>query len=162
MPAITSYLDLISVAQAKVYLRIDDTLNEDDTDIEQMIKAAFLFIERYTNHIFINREFSQLVPPKIYNYPITEINGEAENGIDYDNWYQRNYDKIYGEYGCINPPVMTAYKAGYVNTEDVPADFIQSAKQLLKVWYYESEKQVNSTLIPISVTQVLDTYRRFV
>ena len=161
MPAITSYLDLISVAQAKVYLRIDDTANEDNGDIEQMIKGAFLFIERYTNHIFINREFSQLVPPKIYNTPITEIDGSTDP-VDWDNYYQRNYDKIYGAYGSYIPPVMTTYRAGYVNVEDVPSDLIQSAKQLLKVWYYESEKQENSTLIPISVKQVLDTYRTFV
>lgn len=157
MPAITSYLDLISVAQAKVYLRIDDTLNEDDSDIEQMIKASFLFIERYTNHIFINRSFSQLVPPIIYNYPITEIDGVADE--DLSNYYQRNLDYYCGEQ---QKPVMTNYKAGYLNTEDVPADFIQCAKQLIKVFYYESEKQENSTLIPISVRQVLDQYRRFV
>lgn len=161
MPAITSYLDLISVDQAKVYLRIDDTANEDDSDIEQMIKAAFLFIERYTNHIFINREFSQMVPPKIYNTPITEIDAEDE-AMDWDNYYQKNYDRLYGPYGHTIPPVMTTYRAGYVNIEDVPSDFIQVAKQLLKVFYYESEKQENSTLIPVSVKQVLDTYRTFV
>jgi len=162
MPAITSYLDLISVAQAKVYLRIDDTLNEDDSDIEQMIKASFLFIERYTNHIFINRSFEQMVPPKIYNTPVTEIDGESQDNFDWDNYYQRNYDKIYGPFGSYIPPIKVSYKAGYLNTEDVPADLIQSAKQLLKVWYYESEKQENSTLIPISVRQVLDSYRTFV
>lgn len=161
MPAITSYLDLISVAQAKVYLRIDDTQNEDDEDIEQMIKAAFLFIQRYTNHIFINASFEQIVPPKIYNYPITEIDGDPDS-FDWDNYYQKNYDRIYGPYGSYMPPVLVQYKAGYINIEDVPSDLIQSAKQLLKVWYYESEKQENSTLIPISVRQVLDQYRRFV
>ena len=157
MPAITSYLDLISIEQAKVYLRVDDTLNEDDEDIAQMIKGAFLFIERYTNHLFGARDLQQLVPPKIYNYPINSITPLPDE--QWENYYQRNMDWYCRDYPI---PVLTDYNAGYVNVEDVPADFIQAAKQILKVWYYESETKVNDTMIPISVVQVLDTYRRFV
>jgi hypothetical protein len=32
---------------------------------------------------------------------------------------------------------------------------------MIKVWYYESEKQVNTTLIPESVMQAIDVNRRF-
>ena len=32
---------------------------------------------------------------------------------------------------------------------------------MIKVWYFESEKQVNSTLIPESVKEVVDLYKRF-
>lgn len=162
MPLITAYTDIISLQRAKIYLRIDDGMNEDDAEITSIIKASFLFIERYTNHLFINRVLKQFVPPKIYNYPVTEIDGEAIGNFDWDNYYQRNYDKIYGPYGSYKTPILTTYRAGYVNTQDVPDDFIQSALQLIKVWYYESEKYENNTLIPISVRQVLDTYRRFV
>jgi len=156
MPII-AYTDIISLERARIYLRVDDGMNEDDAEITSMIKAAFLFMERYTNHIFINREFKQLVPPKIYNYPITEISGVPED--DWNNYYQRNMDYYCSE---RRTPVLTTYKAGYEEVAEVPDDFIQAALQMIKVWYYESEKQENSTLIPISVTQVLDTYRRFV
>lgn len=157
MAAITAYTDIISLSRAKNYLRIDDTLTEDDEEINSMIKAAFQFIERYTNHIFIARDFSQYVPPKIYNYPINSVTGvEEEMWLHY---YQRNMDKL-----CEDMPkaLWTTYNAGYTDTDQVPEDFIQAALQMIKVFYYESEKQVNSTLIPISVTQILDTYRRFV
>lgn len=157
MAVITSYLDIISLAQAKVYLRVDDTLTEDDEDIKQMIKGAFLFIERYTNHLFGARDLNQYVPPKIYNYPINSI--EPIPDEDWNNYYQRNMDMYCSEFPT---PVLTTYNAGYVNTEDVPSDFIQSAKQILKVWYYESEKQTNDQIIPMATRQVLDTYRRFV
>jgi len=157
---ITAYTDIISLSRAKNYLRIDDTLTEDDIDITSMIKGAFLFMERYTNHIFINREFTQYVPPKIYNYPITAIDGDSD--FDFDNYYQRNYDKLYGPYGSYNPPVLTTYNAGYLEVSDVPDDFIQSALQIIKVWYYESQKEVNGQIIPMATRQVLDTYRRFV
>jgi len=157
MAVITSYLDIISVAQAKIYLRIDDTLTEDDEDIEQMIKGAFLFIERYTNHLFGARDKTQYVPPTIYDYPINSISPIPDE--DWENYYQRNMDMYCKDYPA---PVLTTYNAGYVNVEDVPSDFIQSAKQILKVWYFEAQQQINDTMIPISARQVLDTYRRFV
>ncbi len=157
MAVITSYLAIVTLERAKKYLRIDDGMNEDDAEIESMIKGAFLFVERYTNHLFGARNKSQYVPPKIYDYPINSIMGVPDD--DLENWYQRNMDQLCGEYRA---PVLYEYNAGYVNTEDVPDDFIQAVLQILKVWYFEAEKEVNSTMIPISVRQVLDTYRRFV
>lgn len=158
MAVITTYLDIITLERARIYLRVDDGMNEDDAEIESMIKAAFLFIERYTCHLFGARELTQYVPPKIYKYPINSIDGEVVP--DYNNWYQQNMDMLCEEYRRRS--VLVSFNAGYVDTEDVPEDFIQAALQMIKVFYYESEKQFNSTLIPISVTQVLDTYRRFV
>ena len=32
---------------------------------------------------------------------------------------------------------------------------------MIKVWYYEAEKQSNTTLIPENVHQILGAYRRF-
>jgi len=157
MAVITKYTDIITLDRARTYLRVDDGMNEDDTEIESMIRAAFIFMERYTNHIFINREFEQYVPPKIYNTPITSIENVPDE--DLSNYYQRNMDYYCGE---RITPVLTKYFAGYKEVEDVPDDFIQAALQMIKVFYYESEKQFNSTLIPISVTQILDTYRTFV
>lgn len=157
---ITSYLDIISLNRAKIYLRIDDGMNEDDAEIESMIKGAFLWIERYTCHLFGERTLEQWVPPKIYKYPINEILEPVITVPNWNNYYQQNLDMLFDEYR--HERRLFKFKAGYINVEDVPDDFIQAALQILKVWYYESEKQENSTLIPISVRQVLDTYRRFV
>lgn len=157
MAVITAYTDIISLERARTYLRVDDGMNEDDDEIVSMIKAAFLFIERYTNHLFGARDKTQYVPPKIYDYPINSISGTPVE--DWENYYQRNMDMYCEEH---RTRVLTTYNAGYVNVEDVPDDFIQAALQMIKVWYFESEKQANSTLIPISVTQVIDTYRTFV
>lgn len=157
MATITGYLDIITLARARKYLRVDDTMSEDNEEIESMIKAAFLFIERYTNHLFGAREKTQYVPPKIYDYPINSISGVEE--VDWDHYYQRNMDQLCAE---AQSPVLTTYNAGYEDTEGVPEDFKQAALQIIKVWYFEAEKQVNETLIPASVRQVLDTYRRFV
>lgn len=155
---ITAYTDIISLARARTYLRVDDTMNEDDNEITSMIKASFTFIERYTCHLFGARDLSQLVPPKIYKYPINSIVDVEQE--DWDNYYQRNLD-YYCQENISSRPVLVNFNAGYVNVEDVPEDFIQAALQIIKVWYFEAQSQVNETLIPVSVKQVLDTYRRF-
>jgi len=155
---LTSYLDIIPLERAKMYLRIDDPTeaHPDDSEIESMIKGAFRFIERYINHIMYARDFTGHTG-RIYNYPLNSITGVNE--ADLSHYYQRNMDKcgISGSY-----PDTVDYNAGYLELEDVPDDLIQAALQMLKVWYFESEKQVNSTLIPISVMQSLDQNRRFV
>jgi len=51
---------------------------------------------------------------------------------------------------------------GYETPDLVPDELIQAALQMIKVWYFESEKQVNSTLIPESVKEAIDVYRRFI
>ena len=132
-------------------------MDEDDDEIVSMIKGAFRFIERYTNHIMYAREFKGH-KGRIYNWPVNTING-VEDQYPYAHYFQRNMDKcgIWPTY-----PDTVDYNAGYTELEDVPDDLIQAALQMLKVFYYESEKQVNSTLIPISVMQSLDQLRRFV
>jgi hypothetical protein len=159
MALITSYLDIISLERAKNYLRVEDTdlPTLEDQEIESMVKGAFLFIERWTNHLFGARDKEQFVPPKIYDYPINTI--DTVPVIDWNNYYQQNMDKLCHK---AQRPVLTQYNAGYVNVEDVPDDFIQAALQIIKVWYYEAESRTNDTMLPMSVKQVIDTYRRFV
>lgn len=155
---ISSYLDIISVERAKKYLKLDDdTASADEQEIESMIKGAFRFLERVTNHIFVEREFTQLdiqgyyacLPTRVsvYNFPIISQNGD----IPIQRWPLRsvyNYTPV-------------TYVAGYASVTEVPDDFIQAALQMIKVWYYESEKEVNESLIPVSVKDVINTYRRF-
>ena len=51
-----AYIDIIPLADAKVYLRIDDTLTEDDAQITRMINGALSYVERYTSHILYARD----------------------------------------------------------------------------------------------------------
>jgi hypothetical protein len=72
--------------------------------------------------------------------------------------------KIKQSYSLFTVPEdsLFLYTCGYDAVENVPDDFIQAALQMIKVWYYESEKQINEQMIPVSVKAVLDTYRRFI
>jgi hypothetical protein len=152
---IYSYTEIISLERAKNYLRVDDDLDLDDVEIVSMINGAFKFIERYTNHIFKEQTFDlfgDFYSLKVYNYPITTF--------DPDDTAR----KIKQSYSLFTVPEdsLFLYTCGYDAVENVPDDFIQAALQMIKVWYYESEKQINEQMIPVSVKAVLDTYRRFI
>lgn len=152
-----AYTDIISLQRAKNYLRIDDTLTEDDNDIEAMIAGACEFIEKQTNNILDARNIEVFVGDKlavtVYDYPINEVITAAN--VEVVKWPLKQvftFDDLGGE--------PFTYNAGY-DANEVPQALINAALQMIKVWYFESEKQVNESLIPVSVTQVIDTYRRF-
>lgn len=147
-----AYLDVITLERAKNYLRIDSGLTDDDTEIESMINAALRYIEKRTNHLVYPREvtYTGVCQVKVYDYPINSITTDPEPFVCYFSTF------------AIFPNVKTVdLNVGYETPDLVPDELIQAALQMIKVWYYESEKQVNSTLIPESVKEAMDVYRRF-
>lgn len=147
-----SYLNVISLERAKNYLRLDTDMVEDDSEIISMINAACLYVEKRTNHIFYAREISYFgaCQTKVYDFPINAV-------IEATNPFVAHYATF-----DLYPDAKTVLlNVGYALGE-VPDDLVQSCLQMIKVFYYESEKQVNSTLIPESVKQVIDVYRRFI
>lgn len=148
-----AYIDVIPLERAKNYLRIDVDLTDDDTEITSMINAALRYIEKRTNHIMYARDivYTQGCQVKVYDYPINSIvTDPAPYQVDFSTWV------------VFIDTKTVELNVGYENTEDVPDELIQAALQMIKVWYYESEKQVNSTLIPESVKEAIDVYRRFI
>ena len=149
----TAYTDVISLEQAKLYLKIDSLQTETDDEITSMIKSSLSFIEKRTGHIFKTKTKTfyscALVESVIvYEYPIID----APTGT---------------QVRALNSIVPTvsgsvALELGYDNVDDIPNELIDAALQLLKVYFYESETQVNSTLIPKSVMEAIDVNRRFV
>ena len=141
---------MITLSQAKNYLRIDDDFTEDDESILRMIKAAFQFIEKRTNHVFFQEErtYNRLDRKyiDIFDYPVSY---DCElTKLDYSGFTRFDADSV-------------TVTVGYASEYDVPSPLIEAALQMLKVFYYEAEKQVNTTLIPESVNQILNDYRRF-
>jgi len=148
-----SYLSVISLERAKNYLRIDSALTEDDNEITSMINAALRYVEKRTNHLVYAREatYSGACQVKVYDYPNNSITTDPAPWLVERTMY------------TIFPDVKTVdLNVGYETPDLVPDELIQAALQMIKVWYYESEKQVNSTLIPESVKEALDVYRRFI
>jgi hypothetical protein len=155
----TNYTDVIRLEQAKLYLRIDDDQTVTDDEITQMINSSLSFIEKRTQHIFKTRnkvcykDCALVQKATVYDYPIN--NPEGEGFID---------GIVYKTNKAIVPTVndMVTLNIGYDDVEDIPSELIDAALQVIKVWFYEGEKQANTTLIPLSVMQSIDVNRRFI
>lgn len=145
-----TYNEILPLAEVKNYLRIDDDFTDDDAAIERMVRSALQFIEKRTNHIFQQREamyfrnHSQYID--IYDYPV-HYSGNLTK-LDYADKVRFDSDSV----------MVTV---GYESREKVPEPLIEAALQMIKVFFYEAEKQVNTTLLPESVHQILNDYRRF-
>jgi hypothetical protein len=147
-----AYLDVITLDRVKNYLRLDTGFTADDVEIISMIKAACKFIELRTNHIFFAQDkvFNGLVNVQVYDYPINSIITPLDATVVY-----------FATSNSYTAQTTVTLNVGYILPEDVPQELIAAALQMVKVWYYESEKQVNTMLIPMSVLQAVDINRRF-
>ena len=148
-----SYLSVITLERAKNYLRIDTTLTDDDAEITAMINSACSYIEKRTNLIFYprNKTYKGACQVKVYDYPINSIVTDPSPFA-----YEQPMYTIYPDVKKVELNV------GFVDPNDIPDELIQACLQMIKVWYFESEKQVNTTLIPESVKEAIDLNRRFV
>ena len=146
-----SYLSVITLERAKNYLRVDLDFDTDDAEITSMINAACRYVEKRTNHMLYARDivYNGTCQVKVYDYPINStVTDPTPFKVDFAMF-------------TVYPDVKEVeLNVGY-GTDEVPEDLIQAMLQMIKVWYFESEKQVNSTLIPESVKEVVDLYKRF-
>lgn len=149
----TNYIDVISLERAKMYLKIDSMQTETDEEITSMINSALSFVEKRTGHIFKTKAKTYYNTPcvnsvVVWDFPIQE----APDGT------------TFRQLNAIVPTVdgSVTLTLGYEVLEDIPSELIDAALQLLKVWFYESEKQSNTTLIPLSVMEAIDVNRRFI
>lgn len=147
-----TYNEVLPLAEVKDYLRVGLDVTDDDLAIERMARSALGFIEKRTNHIFEEktdveyyRNGSRYLD--IYDYPLT-YTGDLTK-LSYSNKVRFDSDTVVID------------SVGYATREDVPDTLIDAALQIIKVFYFEAEKQVNTTLIPDCVHQVLAAYRRF-
>jgi hypothetical protein len=139
---------MLEIERVKNYLRVDADQTFDDAEITSMTSGAFDYFSKETNHIFGLQDKEYFSPFRIYDYPISDTTDLTRRS----NYYVPNY--------CVETSFITL-EVGYENQTDIPADIIQCILQIVKVWYYESENENNASLLPMSVKQVIEKYRRF-
>ena len=152
----TNYTDVISLEQAKLYLKIDDGQTVTDDEITGMINSALSFIEKRTNHIFKTRDkvyykdCALVQQVKVYDYPID--NSETELDIVYRPLY------------AIVPTVddVVTLTIGYEDLEDVPVELIDCALQIINFWFYNSETKNTLNSVPDFILTNIDVNRRFI
>ena len=155
-----AYLDIIPLADAKLYLRIDDDMNEDDNQIVRMINASLSYIERYTNVILFAREkeyrfIDGLV--SVYDAPINSVTTPIADLTTEDKTLHKNYCYSVGDNSLLTLNV------GYADVADVPDELKEVAFEMIELMYYE--KQTNkshlNSLSSLS-TMILNQYKRFI
>lgn len=158
------YENILSLEDAKRYLRLDDDFTDDDSDIDLMIESAFDFISKHTNYIFSPRD-------KTYQAPYYDFYG----GCNGDAIYVFDYPINTTEFGDKIPLYYSGF-VKFLNTESItlnvgfldktydnfPTPLIMCAKQMISIYYYQAEKNIDNTLMPPNVMETIDTYRRFI
>lgn len=150
-----SYLAVLPLARVKDYLKIDAGQTETDSEIESMIASSLSFIEKRTGHLMFARnvDYFGQTGVKVYDHPVNSvISTYVPISLKYS---------LYTVYNGIQNNILTL-NIGYVTPNLIPNELLDAALQIIKVWFYESEKQENTTLIPNSVLQAIDVNRRFI
>ena len=155
-----AYIDIITLAEAKNYLRIDDTLTDDDAQITRMINAALAYVENCTNIMLFARNKTYTMVDgfvRVYDYPINiatppvPADVEVEIKTSYVNY-------SYGYETCD-----LVLNVGFASAADVPAQLKEVAFEIIDLMYYEHEtgKKYTKDLTTLS-TVILNSYRRFI
>ena len=161
MAAITDYVDWVTLAETKVYLRLDDGITESDFEITTMINAACELVENYTQYYFKPQTktyyFNDKGVIRLYAYPITSIT-ETE-GFDVD---VRQLYSLYSQTDTTLESIEA--NIGYSDTDQIKDIFKYAVWETVKLWFYgsESETVIMKGYIPNSVMSILAPERRFI
>jgi hypothetical protein len=154
-----AYIDVLTLAQAKTFLRIDDTLSDDDAQITQMIKSALSTIERRTNVLVYARSKSYLFQDyevRVYDFPINSLTSPSDAVL-----VEKELHSIYSTNNTAN--LKLVLNVGYTNPLDVPSELIDAALQLVKYMYYEAETNTASKgNIPYWIQEMINQHKRFI
>lgn len=141
---------ILTLPEVKNYLRVDDDFNEDDAAISRMVAAALDYISKQTNHVFKPQE-------RTYHK-------DYAGNIDIYDYPARFTDEqtplFYSGFVRLKGPDSATVEIGYQTRDEIPPALIEAALQMVKCFYFEAEKQVNTTLLPESVKEIINSYRR--
>tara|TARA_R110000787_G_scaffold4780_1_gene18258 strand:+ start:2856 stop:3326 length:471 start_codon:yes stop_codon:yes gene_type:complete len=153
-----AYLDVISLADAKNYLRVDDTLTDDDAQISRMIKSALSTIEKRTNVLVYSRSKSYLFQDycvRVYDFPINSLTSPTDAEVE-NKALHTNYE------ASKTTDVTLVLNVGYVDPLDVPYELIDCALQYVKYLYYEAETdKANKGMLPYWLQDMMNQNKRY-
>jgi hypothetical protein len=154
-----AYLDVISLAEAKTYLRVDDTLTDDDTQISRMIKSALSTIEKRTNVLVYARSKNYLFQDycvRVYDFPINSLTSPTDAEVE-NKALHTNYE------ASKTTDVTLVLNVGYTDPLDVPYELIDCALQYVKYLYYEAETdKANKGMLPFWLQDMINQNKRFI
>lgn len=153
------YTDIISLANAKTYLGVDDTSR--DAEITQMINAALSYIERNTNYIMEVQDKTYLLDEgcvRVYDFPINTLDANLDETVT------RTQKPLYSIYKDTSTAKTITLSVGGTN---IPNDLIQAGYLLLEHFFNEKETgnrlyTLDTTRFPVAAEQIIANNRRFI
>jgi len=150
------YIDVVTLQEAKNYLRVDNDLTEDDAQITRMINSALSFVERWTQHYMYARAKS--FPfingcVRVYDYPINSATLPTDTKFEEKTLYT-NFTHPKDKVLDLN--------VGYVSPGDVPDQLLEVAYEIIDLLYYAEKggESIEKRLSSMSI-MTLNQYKRF-
>jgi len=178
--------DVLSVADAKVFLRVD--FADDDDLIEALIIAAVGYVEQDTNYRLYQRNEVIMTTGKYYytafQYPLNgasvvnqdsadtntytpklryetlrTIIGWANGYIYWNAWYEFFTNYYYTIHADQDVTFLLTLDVGYADTANIPGDLMTAVKQIVSYTY--ENRDMAKVDMPSNITMLLSKYRRF-
>ena len=159
-------LNVVSLAQAKMWLRVDLDYEYEDALITALIKSAVNQVEQYTLQVLWQRTLTEITDRsgslKIYNYPIISVEDVVDKDltivdfeIEESQWYT---EVLTNQPGFNTVTYVAGYDWNYDGGSDVPDD-IETAIKGMITYLYENRDNPKEEM-PKVVQYLLAPYRR--
>ena len=160
MAAITNYTDVVTLAETKEYLRLDDNGGLLDAELTRYIGAACQLIEQYTNHRLKPQDKLYALSNgrvNVYDYPIISVQ-EPTDPKD----FEPTPKNLYTTFCVFTDADILALRVGYEDTVNVPPILIQAVLEVIRVWYYSAESDTQKGVLPEAAKAMVGQFKRFV
>lgn len=145
-----TYDEILPLAEVKDFLHLEQDFVDQDSIIERMIKSALQFLEKRTNHIFQLRTD--------VNYT---SNGNCITVFDYPIRYSGDDVVLYYSDKVVFYSKSIIADVGYLSIDDIPADLITAALDLIEQDYFGAENKTGERIISQKTMQIINSHRRF-
>ena len=147
-----AFIDVVTLAEAKDYLRVDDGFTADDSLITLLINTAGDLIEKNTNHLLYARAktyqfYDNIV--RVYDYPINSVTSPAD--------VESEVYSLYTLYGYSSDELVL--NVGY-DVADVPPMLKVKMFEVIDAMYNGNDK-VSISNFTNDLFESITHYRRF-
>lgn len=147
-----AYTDVISLANAKIYLGVDDTSR--DTEITRMINGALTYLERVTNIIVDARDktyFFDNSCVRVYDYPInTSTFASTVTKVD------KGLYSVFTDTDSDNTSIVL--NVGHTDVANIPADWVECGYAIIECLYNGGKLAE----LPELISQDVNSLKRFI
>jgi hypothetical protein len=159
-------LNVVSLADAKMYLRLDLDYTIEDGLITSLIKSAVNQAEQFTLQVLWQRQLSLITPVsgavKIYEYPLISVETVVDPdmvALTFETIETQGFTEVISSTAGFNTVTFVAgYGWNYEGGSEVPDDIETAIKEMIAFYYENRDNPVVG--MPTIATLLLSPYRR--